>query len=64
MKGLSKFVGGKVRRGEKVFFLHIPLATKQWNIPLTTELGIYLHLPSPFPSKADLDHWGALFPRT
>jgi hypothetical protein len=44
-----------VVRGENVFFLHLPLATKLW---------IYLHLSSPSLENADLDHWElSLFPR-
>jgi hypothetical protein len=38
-----------VGRGENVFFLHIPLATKLW---------IYLHLPSHFLQKVDSDYSG------
>jgi hypothetical protein len=37
IESLSKFVGGKIGRGEKVFFLHITLATKHWNNPLATK---------------------------
>jgi hypothetical protein len=39
MKVQVKFVWGKVGRGEKVLLLLLPLATKQWNLPLATELG-------------------------
>jgi len=39
MKDQVKFLGGKVGRGEKVFLIFLPLATKHWNLPLVTELG-------------------------
>ncbi len=51
-------------RGEKVFFLHLPLGTKQWNIPLLTK---HWDLPSPpfsFLLKGGLESFGVFsFPR-
>jgi hypothetical protein len=38
-----------VGKGEKMFFLHIPLATELWNIPLATKLGTF-HWPPSFGS--------------
>jgi len=58
-----KFVGGKVGSGEKVFFLHLPLATK-----LEHSIGHQaLDIPSPpffFSLKGRFESLGALsFPK-
>jgi hypothetical protein len=48
-----------MRRGEKVFFFHIPLATKQWNIPLATKLWNI-----PLATKLGTFHWPPKFGST
>jgi len=51
MKVLVKSVGGKMGRREKVFFLFLPLATKQWNLPKATKHGTFQGPPNMEPFK-------------
>jgi hypothetical protein len=77
MKAWVKFVGGKMKRGEKELLFLLPLTTKHWKLLLLFLLGtkhgnlfllllLATKLGSSFISfflfkRADLDHLGLLF---
>jgi hypothetical protein len=45
-------------RWEKVFFLPLPLATKQWNLPLATKLrSSFTSFLLLFFKRVNLNHW-------
>jgi hypothetical protein len=52
IEGLNKFVGGKVERGEKVFFPSHSIGHQALDLPST---------PFSFSLKSALESWGALF---
>jgi len=51
-ESLSKSLGGEVEKGEKEASPSPSIGHQAWNIPLATNLWIYLHLPSPSFEKA------------